>query len=138
MRRPACGIGGLGRDVAWAGRVGLRQWPRVPAVGADRGPTARHTVAARAEGLSLFPRRLASRPRAGVGRDRAPQCDQDSRACGRLETPRFGLRARGGSGRVAQRCPAEADPRLPPRERAGPGVPATPERGSELLGAGAT
>ncbi|XDA75543.1 hypothetical protein R6Z07F_005708 [Ovis aries] len=40
---PACGIGGLGRDAAWAGRVGLRQWPRVPAVGGDRGPAAQHT-----------------------------------------------------------------------------------------------
>ncbi|XP_043318816.1 transmembrane protein 243 isoform X1 [Cervus canadensis] len=60
---PACGIGGLGRDVAWAGRVGLRQWPRVPAVGADRGPAAQHSLAARAEGLSLSPTPGTASPR---------------------------------------------------------------------------
>uniref|UniRef100_A0AAF6ZJT0 Transmembrane protein 243 n=1 Tax=Bos taurus TaxID=9913 RepID=A0AAF6ZJT0_BOVIN len=84
---PACGIGGLGRDAAWAGRVGLRQWPRVPAVGGDRGPAAQHTLAARAEGLSLPDSWHRIPAPAWIG-TRALQCSQGSRACVRLETPR--------------------------------------------------
>lgn len=85
----------------------MRQWPRVPAVGGDRGPAAQHTRSPRGRSLSLSPTPDTAPPhRRGPGP--ALQCSQDSRACARLETPRFGLRAPGGPGRVARRCGAEA------------------------------
>lgn len=59
-------IGGLGRDVTWAGRVGLRQWPRV------RGRRIREETRSAAPfsrarspsvgKVSFFPTRLAQTP----------------------------------------------------------------------------
>lgn len=61
----ARGIGGLSRDVAWAGRVGLRQWQRVLARGSERKPAAQPGSArpfSASRKVFFFPTRLARAP----------------------------------------------------------------------------
>lgn len=66
----ARGIGGLGRDVAWAGQVGLRQWPWGPGQGS-------RTSALRGPGRSLSRRRLGTEfPR---GRGQGPVLSRAAR-----------------------------------------------------------
>ncbi|KAK2488633.1 hypothetical protein MC885_007998, partial [Smutsia gigantea] len=77
----ARGIGGLGRDVAWAGGVGLRQWPWVRTDRAARAPAAKppdRAPALRPPG-SFLRTRIArvSEPPHGI-RDPQPHAQQDS------------------------------------------------------------